>query len=163
VECLVGGGQEINTGEAGISEWIRALETRFPDWDVHVSPRISLPEYGSQIDVKEFLASLRVRSNEHLHLAVSMRSFRAETLSDWVGHVISNQPEAAEAAYRCIETTYPIYLTRSLGPARFWLRRQARGTERFGLVASSGAQRLRPEGIHIKAEIDPSNWFLNDN
>ena len=81
VVCLVGGGQEINTGEAGISEWISALELRFPDWEVHVSPRIALPEYGSQNDVKKFLASPRVRSDEHLHLAVSMRSFRAEALS----------------------------------------------------------------------------------
>ncbi|HEX3470663.1 MAG TPA: DUF2075 domain-containing protein [Silvibacterium sp.] len=163
VVCLVGGGQEINTGEAGISEWIRALETRFPDWYVHVSPRISLPEYGSQIEVEEFLTSPRVRASEHLHLAVSMRSFRAETLSEWVGHVISNQSEAARAAYKSIQAAYPIFLTRDLSTARTWLRRQARGTERFGLIASSGAQRLRPEGIHIKAEIDPANWFLNDS
>ena len=88
VVCLVGGGQEINTGEAGISEWISALELRFPDWEVHVSPRIALPEYGSQNDVEKFLASPRVRSDEHLHLAVSMRSFRAESLSALIDHVI---------------------------------------------------------------------------
>jgi hypothetical protein len=161
VVCLVGGGQEINTGEAGISEWIRALETRFTDWDVHVSPRISLPEYGSQLGVKEFLSSPRVCSNENLHLAVSMRSFRAETLSDWVGHVISDRPLEARCSYKNIQASYPIYLTRDLALARTWIRNQARGTERFGLVASSGAQRLRPEGIHVKAEIDPANWFLN--
>lgn len=162
VVCLVGGGQEINTGEAGISEWIRALETRFIDWDVYVSPRIILPEYSSQIDVKEFLSSPRVTTNENLHLAVSMRSFRAETLSEWVDHVISNQPLDARCAYENIQATYPIYLTRDLAVARTWIGNQARGTERFGLVASSGAQRLRPEGIHVKAEIDPANWFLND-
>jgi hypothetical protein len=116
--CLVGGGQEINTGEAGISEWISALQARFAEWDVHVSPRISLPEYGSQIDVEAFLASLRVRSDEHLHLAVSMRSFRAEALSGLVGHIIDNEPEAARAAYISIQATYPIYLTRDLSAAR---------------------------------------------
>jgi hypothetical protein len=163
VVCLVGGGQEINTGEAGISEWMSALQSRFPDWDVHVSPRISLPEYGSEIEVEAFLALPRVRSDEHLHLAVSMRSFRAETVSELVGHIIDNEPEAAKSAYESIQAAYPIYLTRDLSAARGWLRGQARGTERFGLVASSGAQRLRPEGIHIKAEIEPANWFLNDS
>lgn len=163
VVCLVGGGQEIHTGEAGISEWISALEDRFPTWEVHVSPRIALPEYGSQNQVESFLGSPRVRTNEHLHLAVSMRSFRAEALSGFVGHIVDNEPEAARATYKAIQGSYPIYLTRDLSAARAWLHRQARGTERFGLVASSGAQRLRPEGIHIKAEIDPANWFLNDS
>jgi hypothetical protein len=161
VVCLVGGGQEINTGEAGISEWISALETRFPTWEVHISPRIALPEYGSPHEVERFLASPRVCSNEHLHLAVSMRSFRAEALSTFVGHILDDDPEAASATYKSIKEAYPIYLTRDLATARAWLRRQARGSERFGLVASSGAQRLRPEGIHIKAEIEPANWFLN--
>jgi hypothetical protein len=161
VVCLVGGGQEINTGEAGISEWINALETRFPTWEVHVSPRISLPEYGSPREAEAFLASHRVYSDEHLHLAVSMRSFRAEALSEFIGHIVDNDQEAARAAYKLIKSEYPIYLTRDLSVARDWLRSQSRGTERFGLVASSGAQRLRPEGIHIKTEIDPANWFLN--
>jgi Uncharacterized conserved protein (DUF2075) len=163
VVCLVGGGQEINTGEAGISEWISALETRFPNWEVHVSPRIALPEYGSQSDVEKFLALPRVQPEEHLHLAVSMRSFRAEALSAFVGHIIDNESEAARSTYQSIKSAYPIYLTRDLSVARAWLRNQARGTERFGLVASSGAQRLRPEGIHIKAEIEEANWFLNDS
>ncbi len=159
VVCLVGGGQEINTGEAGISEWISALQFRFPDWKVHVSPRISLPEYGSYPEVEAFLALRRVPSDQHLHLAVSMRSFRTETLSEFVGHIIDNEPEAAKAAYERMQAAYPIYLTRDLSAARAWLRRQARGTERFGLVASSGAQRLRPEGIHVKAEFHPPTGF----
>jgi len=92
-----------------------------------------------------------------------MRSFRAEALSELIGDIVENEPEAARDTYKNIQTTYPIYLTRDLSLARAWLRRRARGTERFGLVASSGAQRLRPEGIHIKAEIDPANWFLNDS
>jgi hypothetical protein len=162
VVCLIGGGQEINTGEAGISEWIQALETRFPDWAIHVSPRIDLPDYSAGTDVAAFLSSARVRADEHLHLAVSMRSFRAEALSDFVGHLVSNEPVAARAAYDCIRATYPIYLTRDLQTCRAWLRQKARGTERFGLVASSGAQRLRPEGIYVKAAVDPANWFLND-
>jgi hypothetical protein len=163
VVCLVGGGQEINTGEAGISEWISALENRFPAWDVYLSPRMLLAEYGARDQVERFLASPRVCLDEFLHLAVSMRSFRAEALSDFVGHLIDNEPADARSVYERIRSTYPICLTRDLRAARNWLRSHARGTERFGLVASSGAQRLRPEGIHIKTEIEPAYWFLNPN
>jgi hypothetical protein len=92
-----------------------------------------------------------------------MRSFRAEALSAFIGRILDNEPKAARATYKSIEAAYPIYLTRDLSVARAWLRSQARGTERFGLVASSGAQRLRPEGIHIKAELEEANWFLNDS
>jgi hypothetical protein len=163
VVCLVGNGQEINTGEAGISEWVSTLQSQFAVWDVHVSPGISLAESGSQSEMKAFLASPRVHLSDHLHLAVSMRSFRAEALSKLIDDIVENQPGAALDVYKNVQATYPIYLTRDLGLARAWLRGRARGTERFGLVASSGAQRLRPEGIHIKAEIDPANWFLNDS
>lgn len=162
IVCLVGGGQEINTGEAGIGEWISALETRFTAWEVHVSPRIALPEYGSQNGVHAFLASPRVRSDENLHLAVSIRSYRAESLSAFVGNILDNEPDAARNAFDGIRAVYPIYLTRDLNAARAWLRNRARGTERFGLVASSGAHRLRPVGIYVKADIEPANWFLND-
>ncbi len=162
IVCLVGNGQEINTGEAGISEWISALESKFPYWEVHLSPRIALAEYGSRCAVEQFLASARVHLSQHLHLAVSMRSYRAEALSGFIGHVIDNEPEAARNAYKSIQADYPIYLTRDLHKAKQWLRDRARGTERFGLIASSGAQRLRPEGIYIKAAIEPVNWFLND-
>jgi hypothetical protein len=161
IVCLVGGGQEINTGEAGISEWINALQTRFQSWDVYVSPRIALPEYGSQELVERFLTSSRVHADEDLHLAVSMRSYRAEALSDFVSHLINNAPREAQSTYERIRSDYPIFLTRNLNAAKDWLRKSGRGTERFGLVASSGAQRLRPEGIYIKADIEPATWFLN--
>ncbi|HXU21120.1 MAG TPA: DUF2075 domain-containing protein [Verrucomicrobiae bacterium] len=163
IVCLIGGGQEIHTGEAGISEWINALEGRFPKWEIHASSRMLLPEYGAAGLVERFAKSPRVYSDEYLHLAVSMRSFRAEALSEVVGHIVDNEPKAASAAYKKIASTYPIFLTRNLSIAKAWLRSRARGTERFGLVASSGALRLRAEGIHIKAELEPANWFLNDS
>ena len=90
-----------------------------------------------------------------------MRSFRTEALSELIGHIVDNEPGAARTSFRKIQPAYPIYLTRNLKTARGWIRKQARGTERFGLVASSGAQRLRPEGIHMKAILEPANWFLN--
>lgn len=107
IVCLVGGGQEINTGEAGISEWINALEAHFPAWEVHVSPRIALPEYGSQMELEAFLASSRVYSDESLHLAVSMRSFRAEALSNLVGHIIDNHFRSREGRLRVYKSDLP--------------------------------------------------------
>ena len=162
IVCLVGGGQEINTGEAGISEWMAALQTRFPDWDVYVSGHILQSEYASQFDVNAFVKLPRVSIDEHLHLAVSIRSFRAEKVSELVGHILDNESDSARVAFESIQTRYPIFLTRDVQAARGWLRSRARGTERFGLVASSGAQRLRPESIHIKTKIEPAYWFLND-
>jgi hypothetical protein len=161
IVCLVGEGQEINTGEAGISEWINALCTRFQTWEAHISPRIMFSDANARSRMDKFITLPQVHTDEGLHLAVSIRSFRAETLSEFVGHIIDNAPEAARAAYKRIESSYPLYISRDLAASKSWLKSKARGTERFGLVASSGAHRLRPEGIHIKAKIEPENWFLN--
>ena len=103
IVCLVGGGQEINTGEAGISEWINALEGRFPHWEVHVSPRIALPEYGSPSEVQKFLASSQVKNHEHLHFAVLNALVSCEALSGLVGNIIDNEPEVARATYKSIQ------------------------------------------------------------
>jgi len=161
VICLVGGGQEINTGEAGLSEWMAAIRHRFPHWRVHASSQITEPDYDLNNDARAFIAGEQVALNDDLHLGVSMRSFRAETLSDFVAHVLNGDAAAARQAQMRLNR-YPIMLTRDLNAAREWLRGKARGSERYGLVASSGALRLRPEGLHVKTAIDPPNWFLND-
>lgn len=159
IVCLVGGGQEINTGEAGLSEWLQALDTKYENWDVYVSDR--LEEAADELTLK-----IRDRPNaalrSALHLGVSMRSFRAEALSNFVGHVVEGRADQAREAFVSIADRYPIWLTRDLNEARQWLRETARGSERYGLVASSGAYRLRPEGLHVKADIDAPTWFLND-
>lgn len=160
--CLVGEGQEINTGEAGIAEWMIALQERFVSWSIYASPHLSANRKYSESDIRDLLLSERIHWDEHLHLSVSIRSFRAESLSEFVGHIIDGDAVAARRTYDRIRDAYPISLTRDLAVARAWLTSRARGTERIGLVASSGAIRLRPEGIHVKAAIDPSNWFLND-
>jgi hypothetical protein len=159
--CLVGGGQEINTGEAGLSEWMSALGTRYRDWAIHLSNRLTDPHYGLQEAAETLNAIERVTWQPDLHLGVSMRSFRAEALSDFVGHVLDNRADLAAKTYQSIRDRYPIVLTRNIDEARAWLRDQARGSERFGLMASSGAYRLRPEGLNVRAKIDPGNWFLN--
>lgn len=159
--CLVGGGQEINTGEAGLSEWLNALQETFPHWRIYSSDRLNDPDYVSKETAKK-LASLPTASEPDLHLAISMRSFRAESLADFVSHVLENRPAAARAEYDAIADRYPIRLTRDLAAARRWLKWRARGNQRFGVLASSGAKRLRPEGIDVRFKVDPAAWFLND-
>lgn len=161
VVCLIGGGQEINTGEAGLSEWMAAIRARFPHWRVYASAQIVQPDYDLNHDARHFIQQEQVTLSDDLHLGVSMRSFRAETLSGFVAHLLNGEAEAARTAFAQL-TAYPIVITRDLNVARCWLRRKARGTERYGLVASSGAYRLKPEGLHVKASIEPANWFLND-
>jgi len=161
IVCLVGGGQEINTGEAGLNEWISALKSKYRHWDVYASDLL-FDQGEIDTHTRAELVELNPKLNSELHLSVSIRSFRAETLSELVGHIVENRGSSAAKVYRQLAHRYPIFLTRSLESARHWLRDHARGSERFGLVASSGAARLRPEGIFIKAKIDPPTWFLND-
>ncbi len=161
VVCLVGGGQEINTGEAGINEWVDALFNHFPDWHVYVSPELSGTEYRAT----EILGRLKQRPNvsfsSELHLATSMRSFRAETLSEFVKLVLDLETESARSVFLSLDTRYPIVLTRSVTRAKRWLREQARGSERYGIVVSSQAQRLKPHAIDVRVAIDPIHWFLD--
>lgn len=162
VVCLIGGGQEINTGEAGLGEWLSALDGRFRDWDIYISDRLEDGDYVTDATSMRLLHELPVQRSTELHLSVSMRSFRAEALSSFIGHIVDNRKEAAREVYNQVEDRYPIWLTRDLDAAGDWLRNVARGSERFGLVASSGAHRLRPEGLNVKAKVDASTWFLND-
>lgn len=162
VVCLIGGGQEINTGEAGLSEWVKVMGESFSNWDVHVSSRLDDPDYIWDVETSETLKRVQMTKDESLHLGVSMRSFRAESLSEFVGHIVENRPHQALAAYALIAERYPIQLSRDLAAARKWLQDKSRGSERYGLVASSGANRLRPEGIFMKAAVDAPVWFLND-
>jgi hypothetical protein len=161
IVALIGGGQEINTGEAGLPEWFAALRHSFDHWHVYYSDEIEREEYTQDKQLVEHLSGLIVEANPNLHLGVAIRSFRAEKLSEFVHCLISNQPDQAKALYYSIKDNYPIALTRDLHVARTWLQQHARGGELFGLVASSGANRLKPEGINIKAKISPVEWFLN--
>lgn len=161
IVCLIGGGQEINEGEAGLSEWFKALSRRFQGWKVYASDQLKKPEYSWGLDLEALVQALVCSYERDLHLAVSVRSFRAEKLSQFINELIAGDAPAASQTYAAIRALYPITLTRSLTAARAWLRRQARGSERYGLAASSGALRLKPDGIHVKADINAPNWFLN--
>lgn len=160
--CLVGGGQEINLGEAGISAWLDAILLRFPDWRLCISSRLTDSEYdaGNATDRVRHLDNARF--DDSLHLAVSMRSFRAENVSAFVKALLDCERDSARAAAAELGGRYPIALTRDLSRAKAWVRNRARGSERFGLVASSKAMRLKPHAIDIRVDVDPVKWFLNE-
>ncbi|MDA9496061.1 DUF2075 domain-containing protein [Bradyrhizobium sp. CCBAU 11357] len=159
--CLIGGGQEINAGEAGLTEWFSALQRSFRNWKVYTSEQLAHRDYHWGQDLPALLAGLESQSLPALHLAVSVRSFRAEKLSAFVGALVAGEAKEAKALYQAIKETYPIVLTRELGHARQWLRDRGRGSERIGLVASSGASRLKPEGLNVHEKIEATTWFLN--
>jgi hypothetical protein len=161
VVCLVGGGQEINTGEAGISEWIEALDRSFPDWHIYISPHLTDTEYGTEKVFEKIKGRRNVAYKEELHLSVSMRSFRAEHVSLLVKQLLDLQPEHAQKTLQQIQGKYPIVITRDLAKAKQWLKAQARGSERYGIVVSSQAERLKPHAIDVKSPIDPIHWFLD--
>jgi hypothetical protein len=162
VVCLVGGGQEINTGEAGIRAWLDAIHNHFPHWRVHVSPHLTDSEYAVADAVTSLAAVADVRTDPDLHLATSMRSFRAERLSAFVRAALDGDIAVARDHLARVLPTYPILMTRDLERAREWLRSRARGTERCGLVASSRGLRLKPDAIDMRVEVNPIHWFLND-
>jgi hypothetical protein len=161
VICLVGGGQEIHTGEAGISEWIESLNRSFPGWHIYISPRLTDSEYGAG----KILDAIKSRSNvinkDELHLAVSMRSFRAEHVSLLVKQLLDLNTNEARDTLAKVEKKYPIVITRDLSKAKQWLKEQARGSERYGIVVSSQAERLKPHAIDVKSPMDPIHWFLD--
>jgi hypothetical protein len=159
--CLVGGGQEINTGEAGISEWLNAILDKFPKWEVAISPNLIDSEYSAINAIERIKANRITKFNADLHLAVSMRSFRAESVSLFVKQLLDLNKEAAQKTYRLINKNYPIVITRDLSKAKKWLKEKSRGTERYGIVVSSQAQRLKPLAIDVKSPMNPVNWFLD--
>lgn len=160
VICLVGGGQEINTGEAGISEWLAAIKNQFPDWETRISPNLFDSEYAAQTAIEELKCNSEVTFNENLHLAVSMRSFRAEYLSKLVKEVLDIDNNAKNTLIQ-LQDKYPIVLTRDIEKAKKWLKEKARGSERYGIVVSSQAYRLKPLAIDVKSQINHVNWFLD--
>lgn len=162
VICLVGGGQEINTGEAGLPEWFDSLKKSFSEWDVFVSPQLNDTEYTRGRKLAEMIEDLNINQDVNLHLASSIRSFRTPDVSAFVKAILDNDLQTAQSLYQKIKNKYPILLTRDLEEAKTWVKNQCRGTTRYGLVASSGALRLKPEGIYVKNDIDVENWFLND-
>lgn len=148
VVCLIGEGQEINRGEAGVAEWMRALQGELRHWQVHLPPHL-LDEGGLDAGLRGHLVQRMAAPDPALHLAVSAH----------VAALLGNDPAAARATRPTLD--FPLLRTRDLAAARVWLRQQRRAGERAGMLASSNALRLKPEGIYVKARVDVCNWFLN--
>ena len=162
--CLVGGGQEINTGEAGITEWINALNNRFQHWNVFISNKLTQQEYAEGRVNELLLENDKVTYSDELHLAVSLRSFRAETLSAFVHSLLSFAPDSASLYQDVKRKGYPIVLTRDMEQARAWLRKQARGSQQTGVLVTKVAARFKPLAVHILGQGDENavHWFLED-
>jgi len=161
VVCLVGGGQEINTGEAGISEWIECINRSFPEWKVYISSRLADSEYGAGNILGNIKNRQNVFTKDELHLSVSMRSFRAENVSLLIKQLLDLDVSGARQTLLEIKDRYPIVITRDITKAKRWLKEQSRGSERYGMVVSSQAQRLKPHAIDVKSPMDPIHWFLD--
>ena len=159
VICLVGGGQEINAGEAGMAEWIASLNRSFPRWKIYASRRLADPEFGGRETLEALRSTNRTQWCDELHLSTAIRSFRSEKVSHLVKQVLDLDPEGARITHEAAPR-FEIALTRSLPRAKQWLQEHARGTERYGIVASSKADRLKPDALYVRAPIDPVHWFL---
>lgn len=164
--ALVGNGQEIHKGEAGLAEWGRAIREKLPHWKIATSPKTLSPiSSNQQLFPDGKFGGLAIQQVPSLHLSVNLRSFRAKKISEWVNATLEGEPEKAAALMPEL-LDFPFALTRSLSRARSWLKHHCRGQQRSGLVASSGAIRLRSDGLELSSGFRQGNsnmfvdWFL---
>ena len=162
IVCLIGGGQEINTGEAGLPEWFSAIRHHYSNWNVFVSNEITDNEYTGNQKFEELLSGINHSIQSDLHLKTSIRSFRSEHVSKFVKSLLDCNIDESKNLLKELNEKYPIVVTRDISIAKEWLKHKSRGNERYGIIASSKAQRLRPFGIYVDADIDATKWFLND-
>lgn len=161
IVALIGGGQEINRGEAGLAEWGRALASRFPDWEVFVSPDLKVGRHSTGACLfDEAPERPTITEDSCLHLDVNLRSYKAEALSGFVDALLRLDVDRARAEAARLDD-YPLAMTRDLQAAKLWLRERRRGYRRVGLVASSGARRLRAHGLDVTGDLGVEDWFLN--
>ena len=168
--ALVGGGQEINTGEAGLREWGKSIEEKFTDWKVYISPELKQGDHstGNLTLFEKTPGNVEVVEDQNLHLKVSIRSYKAQELSQWVGLVLENNNEEANLIFKNKMKHYPVFITRNLETAKIWLKKKARGTRRTGIVASSGGRRLKAFGYDPfhglrgdSSQDELGAWYLN--
>jgi len=166
IVCLVGGGQEINKGEAGIQEWFHALNSKFKDWHVYYSDRMTGKEYLGNSNVQQLLSGMDnlPHAESCLHLSASKRSFRSENVSDFVKALIDCDADKAKELYgKITENDYYVYLTRDLKVAKDWVKSNSvKKGGRYGVIASSSAGRIRADGIFVNSGLDPKKWFLTN-
>ena len=161
IVCLVGGGQDINEGEAGIQEWFDSLRRSYPNWKIYVSNRITEEEYVGKGSFDNLVKELDCSMIPELHLSISLRSFRSEKVANFVHHLLNNEGKQAAKLYQEIKKVYPICITRNLNVAKKWIKEQTTNKKyRYGIIASSKAKRLRADGIWVECKCKPEKWFL---
>lgn len=163
IVCLVGGGQDINDGEAGIEAWFESIKKSFKNWDVYISDKITSKEYIGENSLLDILEGMNYNIVNNLHLSISLRSFRSEKVSSFVHYLLENKEQQAKEIYDEIKKVYPICITRDLNKAKEWVKNKSNNSGRYGIIASSKAKRLRPDGIWVEYKCTPEKWFLNDN
>ena len=154
--CLVGQGQEINRGEAGISEWFRALENKYPNWNVYASEK--------DLKLNEEFNDLKINHDDNLYLDKGKRSLDAPNLPKFVEYLLDNDKDNSKRMLNELDY-FSLFITRNLNEAKEWIKKvssEERGKYRYGLLAQSNGLRLIPEGIFVKNNIDVESWFLND-
>lgn len=158
VVALIGSGQEINTGEAGLAEWGRVI-AQAGAWQAVAAPSVLRAAEPAQRLADSPQPWLTV--DPELELAVPMRSVREDSGAAWVDAVLRGA-RAEAAGIAAAAPGLPFLLTRSLTAARAGLRALAPGLRRAGFVRSSGARRLRAEGFdaQLLGAQEPVDWFL---
>ncbi len=165
VIALVGGGQEINNGEAGLDEWGASLAAAAKPWTIYASPEAlagGTSVAGGRLITQASSSSLEVISEPQLHLDVSVRSLKADSYARWVNYVVDGDSGAAHTI--SLDSEFPVYLVRDLANLRRTLRQHTLGLSRAGLVASSQAARLRAEGLEPDSSFHGGypweHWYL---
>jgi hypothetical protein len=166
VVCLIGSGQEIHDGEAGLAEWGRALHDKYPEWRVIASKYAVSGRTDSLLPATADVAWRdRIVVEDRLHLPVSLRSIRAERLSEWVDRVLAGDASQASQIASDALGDFSIVCSRSLADTRAWLRGRTEGTQKRGLVASSSDRRLRHYGFELSSGFtrgyEWDHWFLD--
>lgn len=155
--CLVGQGQEINKGEAGINEWFKALSNKFQNWHIYASKK--------SLDINNQLEDLTINDNDKLFLYSTIRSLDAPNLPNFIEYLLNNDKDKAINMLKEFNEEYPLYITRNLNAAKKWIKQETAeeaDTIRYGLLAQSNGLRLIPEGIFVKNNINQEAWFLNE-
>ncbi|MBQ2961596.1 DNA/RNA helicase domain-containing protein [Methanobrevibacter sp.] len=155
--CLVGQGQEINKGEAGISEWFKALQNRYPHWNIFASKE--------DLQLNEEFNELEVYDEDSLYLYSTIRSLDAPNLPKFVEYLLDNDKDNSRRILKEFNDDFPLFITRNLKDAKKWIKKVASEETdevRYGLLAQSNGLRLIPDGIFVKNNIDVESWFLND-
>ena len=168
IVALVGGGQEIFLGEAGLEEWGRALENRSVPWRVVASPEVLIggdSVAGHRLFNAVLPSNVLFEQNSLAHLDVVVRNHRAQRWAEWVNEVLSHDFEKAASLFPDSEE-FPCFVTRDHENARAWLRMHYHldPEQRIGLVATSEDQRLRAYGLErsssFRLNYPFEKWFL---